>query len=755
MNSKFTHIGKRTPLRDGQAKVTGRVAFVPNMELPGLLHARPVMSAYAHASLKGIDIQTALDVPGVVAVITAEDLPPVVPSSRSRMMLARERVIFAGQFVALVLAETEAAAKDAAELVYVDYEPLPAAITIQEALAPDAPQVWPTGVPSGSGDEGAHGADVHEEHDEAERSQPNVGHRDHFSRGDVQKALAEADLVIEREFSSPMVHQSSMETQGVIVQPNPLTGGVTVWASTQSPFGVREEVAGVLGVPESDVSVHAAPVGGAFGGKFGLYEALIALVARKVGRPVRLVLTRNEELLSTNPAPSIQARAKAGFKKDGTLMALEAELFSDSGCYPSGLAGFAAFQMANFFPAPHLEVSATNVLTFKPSDGAYRAPTAPTATFVIDTLLDEAAEKLGFDPLELKIKNAAKTGDPLANGKPWPQMSMVETLECARQHPLWKKRSAKGASGRGIGVAVGGWGGGLEPGAAVCKLNRDGILQVHLGAADLSGATTSFALMAAETFGLEPDQIRVVYSNTDSAPYAGGVGGSKTLYTMGTAVINAAREARNQVLEIASEELEAASEDLEIVEGEVRVKGMPDASISLGEIAAKGMRFGGKYPPIHANGRQALTVQSPGFCAQIAEVEVDRETGIVRVLNLAVIQDVGTAINPMAVEGQMHGGAVQGIGWALYEQMHFDGAGQLLSGTFMDYGLPKAGQAASIDAVILEFPSEDGPFGARGVGEPPVIPTAAAIANAVANATGKRITDLPLTPDRVWKALAE
>lgn len=550
-----------------------------------------------------------------------------------------------------------------------------------------------------------------------------------------------------------MVHQSPLETQGVIVQYNPLTGGATVWASTQSPFSVREDVADILGVPESDITVHAAAVGGAFGGKLGLYEALIALVARKVGCPVKLVLTRNEELLATNPAPPFQIRAKIGLTKDGTLTALEASVICDTGCYPSWIAGFAAFQLPNFFPAPNLRVDAINVLTFKPSVTAYRAPSAQTITLVMDTLLDEAAEKLGLDPLELKLKNAAQTGSPMANNDPWPQMAMRETIEMAREHPLWKKRSTASKKGHGIGMAVGGWAGGLEPGAAVCKLNRDGVLQVHVGGADVSGTQTSFALLAAETFGVALDKVRVVYSDTDSAPYAGSVAGSKTLYTMGTPVVNAAKEARRQVLEIAAEEFEAAVEDLEIVEGKVQVKGAPQFQLSLGAIASKGMSFGGKYAPVYANGRQALTTQAPGFCTQIAEVEVDLETGAVQVLNLVVIQDVGKAINPLAVEGQMHGGAVQGMGWALYEEMRYNPQGQCMTGTLMDYNLPSATQAANIETVIIEHPSETGPFGARGVGEPPIIPTAAAIANAIANATGKRLTHLPITAPRVWHAM--
>ena len=369
--------------------------------------------------------------------------------------------------------------------------------------------------------------------------------------------------------------------------------------------------------------------------------------------------------------------------------------------------------------------------------------------------LDEAAEKLGIDPLELKLKNCAKTGDLQTNDQPWPRIGMEDTIQRAKEHPLWAKRSNGKAPNRGIGVAVGGWGGGVEPGAAVCKLNRDGVLQVQTGSADLTGVQTSYALLAAEAFGIEMDKVRVVYSDTDSAPYAGGVGGSKTLYTMGSAVVNAAQEARRQVLEIAAEEFEASIDDLEIVNGNVQVKGVPEKTISLGEIAGKAMTFGGRYQPVHANGRQAITDRAPGFSCQIAEVEVDEDTGEVRVINLVIIQDVGKAINPLIVEGQMQGGAVQGIGWALYEQMQYDDTGQLLSGSWMDYAVPDSMQASPLETIIIEIPSEAGPFGAKGVGEPPIIPTAAAIANAIADATGARLHHLPMTAPRVFQAVTE
>lgn len=751
--SDFSFVGKPTPLIDGGAKVTGHLKYTADLKLSGMLHARFVTSAYAHAKIKGISTDAALAVPGVVAVITADDLPPLAPSSRARLMLARERVIFVGHPIAVVLAENEAAAADGAEWVEVDYEPLDAATTMDAAMAADAPLVWPTGIPTGAGDEAAHGADAGGEAEGDEEAVSNIAGRTKMTRGDAARGFAEADLILERTFETPMVHQSSIETQGWVAQPNPITRGVTMWGSIQSPFGVRLEVADALGVPESDVNVYGMPVGGAFGAKFGLYEPLVALVAVTVGRPVSLILTRGEELLTTNPAPALRFTGKLGFRRDGALLAMQAHVTADTGIYPSGLGGFAATQFASFYPAPNLLLESVNVITFKQSVGAYRAPTSPTAFMAVETLFDEAAEELGMDPIELRLKNAAKPGDAMPDGGEFPPIGMVETLQAVREHPLWQNRGEARQNGRGVGVAIGGWMGGLEPGAAVCKLNRDGVLQLQIGSADLSGTPTSFSLLAAEAYGVDPAQVRFVYSDTDSSPYAGGVGGSKTLYTLGNAVIRAAQEARRQTFAIAAEEFEVSADDLEIVDGKVQVKGFPDRAITLGEIAGKSMTFDGKYEPVHGNGRQAVTDRAPSFSAQIAEVEVDEETGEVKVVNLAVVQEVGRAINPLAVEGQMQGGATQGIGWALYEEMRYDDDGQLLSGSWMDYAMPDAMQAAPIQTEILEIPSISGPFGARGVGEPPVIPTVGAIANAVAHATGVRLTQTPMTAPRVLAAL--
>jgi CO/xanthine dehydrogenase Mo-binding subunit len=687
-------------------------------------------------------------------VMTAEDLPDIPPSKRIHLLLARGRVIFAGQPVALVLATSEALAEDALEQIRVDYEPLPAAVTMDDALAPDAPLVWPNGIPKGS-DEASMHAGSSDAGKTTAQEHSNIVKKATKERGDITQGFAAADVVVERTFNNTIVHQSYLEPHSMVIQPDPLNDGVTIWSATQGQFPVREEVAKVLGVPEVNVRVIGTPVGGGFGGKITLYEPLIALAARVVGRPVRLVLTRMEEMAAANPAPASRIWLRLGAKKDGTLCALHAKIIVDSGCFTSGLAGIVAFMLGSVYRVPNFLLESTEVLTFKVSASAYRAPGAPPAAFALESLVDEIAHTLEIDPLEMRLNNAVRTGDLNSDNKRWPGIGMVEVLEALQAHPAWQQREQARAAGRGVGIAVGGWSGGVEPTAAACMIDRDGIINVHIGSADLSGTTTSFALMAAEVFGVPLEQIRVSMGDTSSAPYAGVAAGSKTTYTVGPAIIQAVQEARTQLLAIAADELEADPADLEIVDGKIQVRGVSARAVPLREIAAKGFKWDSKYAPVVAYGRHANPEQAPGFCAQLAEVEVDEETGQVRVHRLVIAQDAGKAINPLAVEGQMMGGATQGLGWALYEGIEYSDQGQVLTGSWMDYTVPTVTQAAGqYETVIVEVPTDNGPFGARGVGEPPVIPTAAAVANAIADATGARPADLPMTPPRVLAALA-
>ncbi len=502
--------------------------------------------------------------------------------------------------------------------------------------------------------------------------------------------------------------------------------------------------------------IVATPLGGGFGAKFVLLECLAGALALRLRRPVSVVMTRTEEFLSTTPAPPAVIEVKLGARRDGTLTALEGRAVFDAGAYAGAPLGIALLMMGSYYQIPNLELRGYEVLTHKPGNGAYRAPGAVQGTFAIESAMDELALVLGLDPIDLRLRNASRPGDPMVNGQPWPKMGLVECLERLRAERGRRAEPAAPANGRyrrGAAVAIGGWMGGIEPANAACRLDRDGTLSILVGTVDMSGTNTAFAQIAAEAFGLPVEDIQVVNGDTDSAPYAGASGGSKITYTVGLAVERAARDARRQLLAVAADRLEAAVEDLEIVDRAVRVRGVPNRAVPLGDLAKATMQFGAKYEPVYGRGGSATVARSPAFAAHLSEVEVDTDTGAVRVTRHLTVQDVGRAINPAAVEGQIQGGVVQGIGWALLEKMPYDAEGQLLAATLMDYALPQSDQVPFVESVLLEVPSDHGPFGAKGVGEPPVVGVPASVANAVAAATGRRFTSLPITAQDVVAAL--
>ncbi|MCS7050342.1 MAG: xanthine dehydrogenase family protein molybdopterin-binding subunit [Thermomicrobium sp.] len=742
------------PLRrlDGEAKVRGRARYTDDVQLPGLLHARLVTSPFAHARIVRIETESARRLPGVTAVLTGHDLlpPGPEPAERARHLLARDKVIYAGQPVAIVVADSPYTAADAAAAVKVVYEELPAVTDPLRAMQPDAPVIRPKDLEAEWAEAGMHATVAGGHELDVRRLPPNVTNAVRLQRGDVARGFAESDVVIERTFRTPFVHQAYLEPHASIAVPRS-DGSVTIYTSTQGIFYCRNVTATTLGLPHEAVTVVPMEVGGGFGGKTVLLEPLVAAVALHLGRPVKLVLTRTEEFLCATPAPAAIFELRGGLRRDGTLKALQARVIFDSGAYPGAPVNIALLLLGGTYRWEHLELVGYEVLTNKPGTGAYRAPGVPQATFAVEQLVDELARAIGMDPLELRLRNAVRTGDVQPNGVPWPPIGLVDVLERVREHPLWRRRERR--PNEGWGLAVGGWPGGIEPCAANVRLNHDGTFTVTIGAVDLTGTHTVLAMIAAEVLGQPVEQVRVALLPSDTAPYAGLSGGSKITYTAGLAVKAAAEEARQQLLEIAANVLEAAPEDLELVAGTVRVRGVPDRAVTLQQIASMSMAFGGRYAPVYGTGRVAVTQQSPGFDAQIAHVRVDPETGRVELLDLVAVQDVGRALNPALVEEQLHGGMGQGVGWALHEAMRWDANGQPVNPTFLDYDVPKASQLPALEIALVEVPSPIGPFGAKGVGEPPVVPTAAAIANAITDATGIRCTDLPISPEQVYRAL--
>jgi CO/xanthine dehydrogenase Mo-binding subunit len=756
-------VGLAIPRPDGPEKVTGQVQYVADIKPKGMLHAKLLRSPHAHAKIVKIDTSRARALPGVRAVLTARDIPELKRKAptRAHAVLAIDRVVFAGQPVAAVAADELAIAEEACDLIDVQYEVLPAAVDPLQAMQIGAPPVADAGTEADTSEALAHSGVAAPKAETRPTKAVNVTQQAKLGRGDVAKAFAESDLVIEKTYRVPMVHQGYLEPHAVLAQWD-ANGQLTLYSSTQGSFNTRSEVADVLHIEENRIKVIPVECGGGFGGKIrALCEPITAILARATRRPVRYVMTRREELEAGMPAPQVIITLKTGAKRDGTLMALDAETVIESGAYSGAVLTMSAVFVSSVYQFPNFEVRASEVLTHKPSIAAYRAPTAPQTFFAIDSQMQQMADALGLDSVEFRLRHLMKEGDPMANGQPWQSNGARQVLQKLAEHPLWTKRAEwkakSGKDGRGLcgtGLAVGGWIPGLQPTGATVRLNPDGSLQVLTGQVDIAGTNIALAQIAASTYGVDIDKVKITTGDTDTAPMTGLSAGSKTVYTVGTAVLQAAQAARRQTLEIAAKEMEAAIDDLEIEDGRVVVRGVPDKGVTLASIGKKGNLYMSKVPPVLGVAHPAFAVQAPAFAAQLARIEVDPDTGQVTLHDFVVAQDAGKAINPLGVEGQMQGGAVQSLGIALTEAMMYDDSGRLMNPSLLDYRKLTAADLPNIETIIVEVPSPAGPFGARGVGEPPIVPAPAALANAVEDATGVRITEAPLTPERIALALA-
>jgi len=715
---------------DGIPKLRGETVFTQDLKPNGLLHIKLVLSSYPSATINAVDAAEALEVPGVVAVLTNRDLAKADVAGPDQP-LAREKVYYVGQPIAAVAATSEAAAADGASRVVVDYAELPSINDPFEAMKEAAPKVLDERS-EGFDDVSIHGGGDTET--EPEVKPRNVSSVARQKRGDIAAGLADAEVVVEGRYVMPGAHQGFIEPHVTVAAPEP-GGVIAIWSPTQGHRFVRDEVAKVLKLPAAKVRVVSMAVGGGFGGKVVLLEPLAALLAQRLRRPVQVALTRSEEFQVGRPAPASYTDIKLGAKRDGSLTAMEISMVWDNGAASGWHGNLAGMLFNGAYLVPNMSFVAYEVSTNKTPVDAYRAPGGTQAFFVLEAALDELAAKLEMDPLELRLKNAKREGDKLPNGET-AQIGLVDVIEAAKRHPLY---TAAKAEGEGVGVAVGGWGGAYGAAATLCRVEPDGSLTVQIGTVDISGSSTGLALLAAETFGVPLEKVQVELGDTASAPQGPVAGGSITTGTVGFAVVAAAADAKRQVLEIAAEQLEAAPEDLEVFDGAVRVKGVPDRKVTIGELAMGGS----KHAPVLGHGRTVIDRQSPAFTVHICRVKVDRETGSYKVTGYAAIQDVGRAINPPEVEGQIHGGAAQGLGRAMGEQLVYDGGGQLRTGTFLDYELPTVDQVPEIDVQIVEVAASTG-IGTRGVGEPPAVPGPAVVVNAIASATGVRIREVPI-----------
>ncbi|MGQ9630398.1 MAG: xanthine dehydrogenase family protein molybdopterin-binding subunit [bacterium] len=724
--NEYAFVGKRIPRIDALEKARGEAIFVDDIQLPDMLYGKILRSPHPHALISGIDTSQAERLPGVVAIVTGDDLPEV--QDNTRPIFAHGKARFAGEAVAAVAAVDLTAAEEALDNIKVQYQVLPPVLDPIQAMEPDSPFV----------------------HDEAENPS-NVYLHVERSRGDVEQGFAEADFIFEDTFKTTIIHQGYIEPHGAVAQVDS-SGKVTVWTTTQSQFSIRASLARKLRLPMTKVRVIPTEIGGGFGGKNDpIVEPICALLAQKAKRPVKIVLTREEELTSTLPADACIAEIKTGVKKDGTITARKVRLIMDSGAYASSSVELSSLKVLGPYRIPNFKVDGYAVYTNKTNPGALRAPGTPQVAFASESQMDIIAEKLGIDPVELRMRNLLETGDIGPNGEPMPKIGFKETLQALVDRVGWKKGAQK-EKNRGWGIACGEWTNAVAASSAYVTINEDGTAKILSGSINLTGSSTSLAQIAAEELGVPVDRVIVVTGDTDLVPYVDGNWGSRTVYSMGTAVRRAAADARRRLFEMAAEQLEAKTEELEARDRQIRVKGDPGRAIPISVLASMSLTQEGG--PIVGRGSLATLPQSPALSAQFAEVEVDPETGRVRVLRLVAAQDVGFAINPLSVEGQIQGGAAQGLGWGLMEGVIYEN-GRVVNAGFLDYKMPTACDVPPIEPVIVEVASEAGPYGAKGVGEPPIVPTSAAIANAIYDAVGARIKELPITPEKVFRALRE
>jgi CO/xanthine dehydrogenase Mo-binding subunit len=745
---EFKVVGSRPVRPDGVDKVTGRANFGADLSMPGMLYGRVLRSPHAHARIKRIDTSKAQAIEGVYGIVTGADFPAVSSEAivggegggdyadLARNVMAREKAVYHGHAVAAVAAQSVQIADQALAALQVEYDVLKPVLDIDTAMADGTPLIdenlYTQGLPQ-------------------KPSKPsNVAQVLQMKRGDIEKGFADADVVLENEFRTPTVHQGYIEPHACVATLNE-GGQATVWCSTQGHFDVRSASAKVLGMKVSDIRVIPSEIGGGFGGKTTIYlEPIAILLSKKTGRPVKITMTREEVFRASGPASATRSKIKIGAKKDGTITSMyawlgyEAGAFKGSPMMPGAMCVFAPYDVPNFL------IEGYDVLVNKPKVAAYRAPGAPQSMYACESLLDELARKLNIDPIDLRLKNAVKEGSQAAYGPKFNAIGFRDCLNAAKNHPSYKSPLGKD---EGRGVAAGFWfNAGMQSSAEV-HINEDGTVTVVEGNPDIGGSRASMALMAAEELGVPYERVRVQVADTESAGYTNVTGGSRVTFATGMAVIEASRDIVAQCKQRAAATWGIEADMVDWQDGKAIPKPGVNADVkplTLAQIAATAGRTGGPLL-----GRASLNARGagPGFSVNIARVKVDRETGKVDVLGFTAIQDAGKAIHPSYVEGQMQGGAAQGLGWALNEEYVYNDKGVMENAGFLDYRMPVASDLPMIETQIIEVPNPSHPYGVRGVGETPIVAPLAAAANAVRDATGVRITTLPLSPPRVLEAL--
>ena len=757
VKTDFKYVGTRPIRPDGPDKVTGRAQYGADLNLPGMLFGHILRSPHAHARIKSIDFSAALALPGVLATLCAEDFPDpgdrILPGAEIEMKLkdispiimARGKVLFHGQAVAAVAATSASLAAAAAKLVQVDYEVLPHVLDVHAAMRADAPLLHD---------------DVFTQGVNPPATQPsNLSVDFALDMGDLAAGFAAADVIVERTYRVPMCHQGYIEPHAAVARADE-NGRVEIWCCTQGQFMVRSMTAEITGIELGKIKVIASEIGGGFGGKTTVYvEPVAAVLARKSGRPVKIVMSREDVFRATGPVSSAETRVRIGATRDGTITAIETDILMDSGAYssspimPSTMFASACYRCAN------MRSRGREVLTNKPKVWAYRAPGAPQSILAVECAVNEVAELLGMDPIDLRLKNAVEEGDVPLFGLPFLAIGLKKALQEAKNHPNYRVPLQ---SGQGRGVACAFWINAGMQSSATINVAADGHLHILTGNPDIGGSRASMALLAAEVLGIPVDTVHPAIVDTDSVGYCDTTGGSRTTLATGGAVIQAAEMLVAELRRRAAAIWSVNIEDVEWFDGRASARTGGDVlmegaaaqathkSLSLAELAAMAGATGGPLSAVatlHAHNAQ------PAFAVNICDAAVDRETGKVDIVRFTCVQDAGKAVHPAYVEGQMQGGAVQGIGWALNEEYLYNEKGELDNAGFLDYRIPVASDLPMIDTVIVEVPNPLHPFGVRGVGEVPICPPMPAMVTAVNQAAGVRVCDLPLTPPKLLAAI--
>ena len=736
----------RSPIRhDGVDKVTGRAEFGADIQLPGLLYGKILRSPHAHARIKSIDTSKAEADPDVQAVVTSKDLastPPTGPvasvgETPSENVLARDKVLYKGHPVVAVAATSPHVAELALALIEVEYEPLPSVTNVEDAMKPDAPVLH------------EHWSDTRDHGDDGPAGGNVADHVQH-KFGDIDEGFAAADLVFERETRTKSVHQGYIEPQSATAWWAP-DDRLTIWCSSQGHFAIRDNTARILGVPVSQIKVVPMEIGGGFGGKLSTYlEPVAAVLSKQSGRPVKMTMSRTEVLEATGPTSGGQVRVKIGVTNEGRITAAQGYFAFEAGAFPGGPLAPAAAAIFAPYNTENVLIDAYDVVDNKPKTAAYRAPGAPIVAFGVESLMDIIAERLGLDPMDFRLLNVAKEGDRRADGVINGRIGAQETMEAVKAHPHYSAPLEGKYRGRGAGLGFCRNNTGMA--CVVANVLANGTVSLVEGSPDIGGSRTAIAQQFAEVMGIPVEDVNPQVADTDTIGYTSVTGGSGVAFKTGWAAYEAANDVVRQLVQRAARLWEVPEDEIEYTDGELSHRADSELRLTFKEIATMLPETGG---PVVGRGNLNPGGSGGSYSANIVDVDVDPETGKVDILRYTAFQDAGMAIHRGYVEGQIQGGTSQGVGWALNEEYFMSDDGHMLNASFLDYRMPTTLDLPMIEPVIIEVPNPGHPFGVRGVGEANISAPLAAMANAIYDAVGVRMDQLPMSPGAILKAMQE